>query len=291
MKWYNKILGAGALALASLTFSPKKAEACSSAIPIGRGATNVAVADGASAVYWNPAGLIQLEGPELDMTVGPDKYIAFLCYGQPLDDKSAVGLNFSYREDEHSELIVGDSREYMAQWLWLKLGYSRKLTDKLSIGANLSIKQMFSDTKTAPQHNGGKPYFNMDFGVLYKPNEKFRAGLLLQGYGVPHLINVRPGVSFKLDDKTLLIVEGYDITNGGAVSTRHTRLGLEKRINDRWSVRGGIMVGKGDQKWIKSGNTRFSGNLGASYRKGDLEISVAGAYNVPYFMLSLNKKF
>ena len=264
MKWYNKILGAGALALASLTFSPKKAEACSSAIPIGRGATNVAVADGASAVYWNPAGLIQLEGPELDMTVGPDKYIAFLCYGQPLDDKSAVGLNFSYREDEHSELIVGDSREYMAQWLWLKLGYSRKLTDKLSIGANLSIKQMFSDTKTAPQHNGGKPYFNMDFGVLYKPNEKFRAGLLLQG---------------------------YDITNGGAVSTRHTRLGLEKRINDRWSVRGGIMVGKGDQKWIKSGNTRFSGNLGASYRKGDLEISVAGAYNVPYFMLSLNKKF
>ena len=284
MKWYNKILGAGALALASLTFSQKKAEACSSAIPIGRGGTNVAIADGASAVYWNPAGLIQLERPELDVTAGlGDKYKTFLCYGQPLNKRNAVGINLCYRniENEGSPDL---------ETLWARVSYSAKLTDKLSIGTNLVIEQDYQDNKlirySVDNEEVSRPTFNRDLGVLYRVNDKIKLGLLLQGYAFCHLTSVRPGASLKLDDKTLLAIEGYDITSNNS----HTRFGLERKVNDSLSVRAGMRVGKEENSVGNSAllDGRLGGSCGASYRKGDLEMSVSitGSIN-----LTLNKKF
>ena len=275
MKLLNKILGVGALALASLTFSPKKAEACSSAIPIGRGGTNIAVADGASAVYWNPAGLIQLEGPELDVTVSPDnRYKAFLCYAQPLDEKTAVGINLTYRKIEFTD---NASNTY-----WIKFSGSRKLSDRLSIGTNLTFLKRGYTNEVLPEVDEEKIHLSMDLGFLFKYNDKIKLGLLLQqDHFSDDRVNVRPGASLKLDDKTLLVVEGYDATNS-YINSSWFKFGLERKVNDKFSLRTGAMIGD-----------RIVPALGASYKKGNLETSI-GYFNdvgTSHTLITLNKKF
>lgn len=292
MKWLNKILGIGALAVASLTFNPKKVEACSSAKPLGRGETNVAVADDASAIYWNPAGLIQLERPEIDITLGNNNYKFFLCYGQPLNKDSAFGVNIAHRINTtftmQGEQIIKTEHETN----WVKLGYSKKLTEKLSLGSNLTFRRSYLDGKLLtsdeqpdyPVHIGDT-LLTADFGLLYKYNDKIKLGLLLQGP-----VNVRPGVSFEFDDKTMLVLEGYDILDvtkiSDGISKRYFRLGLERKVNDKWSVRTGFKFAKEDYSRCIS--------AGVSYKKNDLETSVALMHwgtDTNSLVLSANKKF
>jgi hypothetical protein len=272
MRWLNKIIGIGALALGCLTFSPKSTEACSGAAPAGRSYTNIALADDASAVYYNPAGLVQLERPEIDLAVGTGDYSYkyFLCYGQPLDSTSAIGFNVSHRTDE---------------WDWLSLSYSRELTENLSVGANLGFnreKYINSDGIDAE-----KQYVSADFGVLYK-GDKLNLGLLLQGNGY----NVRPGVCFKFNDRNMLLLEGYNILDLDKAAG--IRLGLERKVGDKWSFRAGYRKGEFDD----SGDNIQAFTLGASCKHKDLEASIAldsfFQANFNYYnnlILSLNKKF
>lgn len=259
MKWYQRLLGVGALALTGLTFNPKKAESCSGAVPAGRGYTNVAIADDATAVYYNPAGLIQLERPELDITLGWGiNYKAFLCYGKPLNDKNAIGLNFSFKDNDS----------------WLKLGYSRKLSDKLSLGTNLTIENEFS-----------KDILNIDLGILYKPNNKIQLGCLWQGYSSGHDHILRPGITFKPNNKYLISFESYDATD--YAHCRHFCSGLEKKVNDKLGLRIGFMT-----LYFNQGNGITAG---ASYRKDNLETSIAWNYwkdiNCNALIFGLTKKF
>jgi len=274
----RKLLGIGALTLASLTFNPKKAEACSSAVPMGRGATNVAVADDASAAYWNPAGLVQLERPELDLTYSPNNwYRGFICYGSPLSKKNAIGLNlcYKYRTDESG----------VFETYWGKLSYSQKITENLSLGVNYGMRTTYQNGEQIV-NAGGKSYFECkDLGILYKPNKKIRLGLLLQNHGI---LNVRPGITFYPNDNTLVTVEGYNVTN---IEHGELRIGLERKINESFSARGGVLI-----------LDRVVPTLGVSYIKGDTTTSAAIFYdeatreydlssNKTQFIFSLNRKF
>jgi long-subunit fatty acid transport protein len=277
MGFIRKLLGLGALTLASLTFNPKKAEACSSAVPMGRGATNVAVADDASAAYWNPAGLVQLEMPELDLTYSPNNwYRGFLCYATPLNKKSAIGANLCYKSREDA---FGTFETY-----WAKASYSQELTENLSLGVNYGLRTTYQNGEPVTDADGESYFECKDLGILYKPNKKLKLGLLLQNHGV---LNVRPGASLTLNDKTLAVVEGYNITNAGH---RELRLGLEHKINESFSARGGILYAG-----------RAVPTLGFSYTKGNTKSSVAVFYdesareydfssNKTQFLFSLNKK-
>lgn len=289
MKWLNKVLGIGALVLGAFTFSPKKAEACSSAKPIGRGETNVAVADDASAAYWNPAGLVQLERPELDLTFGWGyNYKCFLCYGQPLSENSALGINVTHRINityiNNGEQIEKTELETN----WLKLGYSRKLNENLFAGTNLTLRKDYfqgNEIKYDDSFYIKDLLLAADIGLLYKFNDRAKFGVLLQD-----LKNLRPGLSFKLDDKTLLALEGYDVlgvckrSNGEDWKNYH--LGLEKKVSSALSLRTGLSF------W--DDNNLRNSSIGASYRKGNLETSAALVHwksSGNSLLLNLNKRF
>jgi long-subunit fatty acid transport protein len=273
----NLLKGAlcGIVLSAILSFAPKEAEACSSAIPSGRGYTNVAVAEDASAVYWNPAGLVQLERPELDMTLSPNnRYKEFVCYAQPLDDKSAFGVNYSHRH-----IDVDDGLEEDAYWI---IGsYSRKLNEKLFVGGNLMVCRNYINDEPFV-YNGKSDFFSIDLGFLYKPNEKMSIGLLVQQsiYG-RNKFNIRPGLSYKFDDKTFFTVEGYDATSA-FINSSWFRSGIERKVDDRLSLRAGIQIGDS-----------VVPSVGVSFRKDDLETSLAylDDEGEPHYILTLNKKF
>ena len=260
MNKLEELLMAGTLALASLTASQKKADACSSAIPMGRGGTNVSLAEGASATYWNPAGLIQLERPEIEYTHGENiNYEHFISYAQPINDKNAIGLNFSKR------YFTKDREEYI-RTDWLKFSHSRKINSKLSLGSSLTVSQKYypDGSQVTPKEYKTFPLFidnnfiSGDFGVLYR-TDKINFGILFQ-----NVVNVRPGISIKLNDNLIFLLEGYSV-----FSRNEVRSGLEIKINKNFNARVGIDVNDGKLQ---------TSSIGASMRCNNLEASIAYVY-------------
>ena len=75
------------------------ARACVGSRPWGMGGAFVAVADDGAAVYWNPAGLIQLQDKEVQFTAtlaaeGGFRYRNFLAYTEPDAGFGAGGISW-----------------------------------------------------------------------------------------------------------------------------------------------------------------------------------------------------
>ena len=195
-------------------------------------------------------------------------------------------MNLAYRNIENF-----DNEGFDYKTFWLKLGYARKL-GKLSIGVNLTLSRNYDGDGLITYTHDGKTfqdYLNRDLGFLYKINDKFRFGLLLQGYGYNHSEILRPGVSLKLGEKTLLAFEGYDVT--GKTDNKHLRLGLERKINDSWSVRGGVTInGEDEEDSDKPFDGILRGSCGISYKRGNLETSIA-YFGKKRVSITINKKF
>lgn len=262
MSFLRNLLLAGTVTLSSLLSSSKETEACSSAISMGRGGTNVAVADDASATYWNPAGLIQLERPELEYTHGENiNYEHFFCYAQPIDENSAFGFNLSRRNFGSIDTAITD---------WLKLSYSRKINDKLSLGTNLTLGKKYDniDGSVISPEQTGYPFYieniflSIDLGALYNLSKNVKVGLLLQD-----MSNIRPGISFKLKNNLLLAFEGYVV--GNFYDLRHFRSGLEIKINKNISIRTGCAI---------EDSKLYYTTLGASFNFKNFETSIAYKY-------------
>ena len=82
--------------------------------PIGMGESFVAVADDANAIFWNPAGLIQLRKQTIN-TMYTDLYNiglrhSYLGYAVPLTDRHAIGLDWAHLGFDDDELNYSDNR-------------------------------------------------------------------------------------------------------------------------------------------------------------------------------------
>jgi hypothetical protein len=115
--------------------------------PLGMGHAFVGVADDIHAIYYNPAGLINVKEIELSFMYAPlfvgltdessisDYYGA---YAQQLDAKSAIGGGWLGR------YLVGSgytSGEMLYQENMFYISYARQVMKKLAIGLSLKIPQ------------------------------------------------------------------------------------------------------------------------------------------------------
>ena len=237
----------------------------------------VAVADDPSASYWNPAGLFQLQHPEIQGMYGSytnDKYHnLFFTFHYPLPDEihlalSANNLFFTDVAGSHEDQYTGS--------IAIPLDF---VTDKrLMLGAN--IRYLFTDFGGG---NGSAQGAGVDLGVLFrqpfKDNSVFKAGLMLtdlstsirydttgQEQPVPSLMTA--GVAYQFDPYTLLTADvPWAFSNDSLGNNVRIRGGAE-----HWFLDGKLALRAGFISFVTLPG-EFS--LGAGYRAVDWSVDYA----------------
>lgn len=218
--------------------------------PGGMGEAGVALANDATAIYWNPAGLaFQHENPETDprgeaslMHVKwlpqfnfSDLWYDYLAARYYVDDIGMIGASVTFlnlgenhaTDENGNDLGTFDSKEYA-----ISLAYGTKLKDNLGIGVNLKfIKSDLTDKNIqvgAENRDGRSSSFAVDLGLKWIPayeflNNRLSVGLNLSNFGPkmtyidedqadPLPTNLRLGFAYNLvDDEFNKITIVYDM--------------------------------------------------------------------------------
>lgn len=189
----NSFAGVSEAAVLFLLISPGARAA-------GMGEAFVAVADDASAVFWNPAGLAFQSGREVTFThakwlpqLVTDMAYEFVAYKQYLESiNGTIGANVTFLnlgEQQHTS-ATGEFLGTFNSWdLAVSMSYGTKLTQNLGLG----VTARYIRSNLAPDHvkvegekgNGTGTSFGVDLGVLYKipkwRNLRFGANLSNMG--------------------------------------------------------------------------------------------------------------
>ncbi|OIN97791.1 hypothetical protein AUJ66_02215 [Candidatus Desantisbacteria bacterium CG1_02_38_46] len=197
--------------------------------PLGMGHAFVGLADDVNAIYYNPAGLIQVKGMEFTFMYAPlflgltdessisDYYGA---YAQPLDGRSAFGAGWLGRS-----LISAGEMLYQENMFYGS--YARRIMQKLTVGVSIKIPHhQYGEneyTKNGVDDNGaankgqdptfasgyGKVGVSLDAGLLYNLTQNISAGVMLQDLFSTNLalhaqgtdqipFNFKAGVGYKI---------------------------------------------------------------------------------------------
>jgi len=259
--------------------------------PIGMGNAYTALADDVNAIYYNPAGLAQLD--ESQFTSGYGK----LYWG--LDDGSSLGSGFvGYAHPLYHWGTLGVGwLNFGLQGLYREnsfiLSYGNTLKKKLLAGLNLKLlskkygKTSYTENalidggpgvsgERDPVFSKGysKTGFSTDLGFLYKFNREYALGLTLTDINQPRMdlkdnksrvpIGVRSGFLYNSDFLTFALDTTF--RNGDI----NVYSGVEKWFSNRtFGVRAGLGVG----------SRSFSNlALGASYTKYLFQFDYAFLY-------------
>lgn len=140
-------------------------------IPIGAKATGLgsaftAISNDITAIYYNPAGLVQLNKKEISIThtewIANSKF-DFIGYAQPSTNQT-IGLGLTYLSYGEIEAYNKNRQQigtFSAQDLAITTSYSKFLTNSLSIGLNFKFIQQNIESEKAAG-------FGFDLGILKK---------------------------------------------------------------------------------------------------------------------------
>jgi len=146
--------------------------------PQAMGGAFVAIADDVNSSYWNPAGIVQLNTP----VVGFMHSNPFSVEGLSLDYLAFVhptafsflngGVGISYQRSS-ANLEEEESTNQMATSIYT-LSFGAKLLERVFYGFN--FKSINIETNVGDSTAGEA----FDFGLLYKFNERYSAGLMMR---------------------------------------------------------------------------------------------------------------
>lgn len=238
---------------------------------LGQGGAFTAVADDATTIFWNPAGLSKLEQFEatgMHANLSLDRNYNFLGYGGPLNKKSSWGFAYTrYAVDAIPETRVKDNGEPwevddgdtfdptittgttgdspVKVWSYFDdveenftFSYSRKMLPKVRLGANFRVLQN-SMLGTSGTGTG------FDLGMLYEYSPKISLGLAVRdlfertSYGtgstddVPVTLSAGAAYNAQGDMKLSLDLNKTENEDLGL------RLGAEKWFQKKYAVRMG----------------------------------------------------
>jgi|FLOH01.1.fsa_nt_gi hypothetical protein len=164
------------------------------------GGSQVAVANDASAIYWNPGATAQLENSRIQFSdtqwlVGTKFNFGAIV----LKLSSSDALGFSYtsldygREEVTDELHQEGAQSYWeASDLAVSINYARMLTDRFSIGGTAKMIQ------TNIWHESASA-FALDIGVLFKTQlDGFQIGMSIANFG-PDMMLDGPDLLKRID--------------------------------------------------------------------------------------------
>ncbi len=195
---------------------------------IGMGGAFVALANDASAMFWNPGGIARLERSEL--LVNHTRWLAdigftYIGYVLPVPRMGTIGINITamtmkpmlvtrYGQEE------GTGETFKAGSYALGLTYARKLTDRFSIGGNVKyIREFISQSSS-----GG---FAMDIGTVFvTPFKDIRFGSSITNFGQKLQITGKD----LLVNKDISPIEGNNESVNAYLSTDRFDLPLLLRV-------------------------------------------------------------
>ena len=170
-------------------------------IPVGARAASLgnaftALADDASALYWNPGGLAMLQRRELYASHAElylNTQFDYLGYAHPLGRKSGVLAVGAGRLTHASIEGRGEDRsrtqDFEASDMVVSVGFSRRIGSMAGVGVAVKhIRQMIADASASG--------FAVDFGAVYaSPASKWSLGMAVANLG--------PGMKFENESYNL----------------------------------------------------------------------------------------
>jgi hypothetical protein len=288
-----------------------------------------ALADDASALYWNPAGITQLERTEamMMMDVNPTRYSYKALVLRPKkwkesDANWAFGIGRTNRlkyiadgdwsQGNASHLIdlsmINVERTYVGGLNSRTKDWRFTLAGNLPTHPNLKIGATYIDFKCVTTFYGAGAgricqtvaYDTMDFGLLYQDREDMRLGLSFRNPledSKPRYINLGAAWFRGRDTFTLDFERIFGNYSGSLRQVRFfmIRSGVERDLQNGWKVRGGLVIPL--QAWTSTlGNIRdnlpspgFGGSVGAGYTWNDTTLDFA-VYGDPGKSYVQNKK-
>ncbi|MFH0775809.1 MAG: PorV/PorQ family protein [bacterium] len=255
----------GVMAIATTGFAKEKGETASAFLKLGAGAraagmgdAYVAVADDATAGYWNPAGLAQVEGKQgtfmflRPMAEVEDLAMSYIGIAIPASCGNFGGAITYYGYGETDETTGVDSngdpikgKTWDAYDFACSLSFAKDVKKDTSLGATLKIVNGKIAESTAIA-------FACDFGLLQKKN-RLSIGAVIknigssmkyeqEGFGLP--LSVKAGVSYKLLRLPLLLSADLTLPNDNKT---HFNFGTEYSIKEVFSLRCGYKSGPEDE--------------------------------------------
>jgi hypothetical protein len=174
--------------------------------PAGMGEAFVAVADDATATWWNPGGLAFLDKRELTLMHTnwlpefrlPDLYYDFVSYTNYVEDWGTVGFNVVFINEGESPRTneLGQTLGFFRTFETALTGsYGTTVTENFGLGLNVKFIYSHLADRGAGQEEGSgvATTFAVDLGVLYKMTDPLLHKELSLG---ACLANMGPKVSY-----------------------------------------------------------------------------------------------
>jgi len=176
----------------------------------------VAMADDATSLYYNPAGIAQLGKSQVMLSRTNwlvDTDLSWIGVIIKLDGANAIGVSLThldFNEEEVTTVLLpeGTGEKWGASDITASISYARNLTDKFSIGGNVKYIQekLWNETASA---------FAIDVGLLFTTGfNDMRLGVSISNFGS----------DMQLDGKDLLSRIDLDPNSTGNNETIVSRL-------------------------------------------------------------------
>jgi len=187
---------------------------------LAMGGAYVALADDASAPYWNPAALTQIEEHQFLSMYAPffeGTSYNFLSYVHPLRRIGSVGISDvllhsgGYEEVDISLGVIGRNKSIFKNAIIIS--YANRVHRDISVGANLKLIH-----ERVMRYSGNGQ--GVDLGILYEPIDELNIGLTLQNV-------IQPKVTLR-DEPDVYKV---NLKGGVALNAFSGRLTLTADIN------------------------------------------------------------
>lgn len=260
--------------------------------PVAMGGSFTGLCDDINAIWYNPAGLTQIENIELFFTHiiwFENIYLDFLMAAKRIKKIGTLAATLTYFDTGNIPGYDKDGNptgDFKSTDMGFVVSYGRKLSKSLSLGTNLKILQEKIENESTPT----TPAF--DLACMYKLNDNLKLGAILQNIGPgakfkevqdPLPAALRVGGSFKFKNlllasdinlgvysKTIFSIGGeYSLQNISDVLDKVSFRCGYKTENTEWlGPLAGLSAGVGiKQKWI-SGDYAIVpyGDLGLTHR-------------------------
>ena len=149
---------------------------------VAMGGAFTAIADDATAAYWNPAGLGQLKNPQLGAmysVMSLDRTHNFVSYVQPI---SSIGtfavswINFGVSKIDGRDSYGNPTGEFSDSEMAFMLSYGKSFADIFHIGGSAKyLVHSLADNKASG--------FGFDVGALVKISDVISLGAVIQDIG------------------------------------------------------------------------------------------------------------
>jgi hypothetical protein len=223
--------------------------------PTGMGGAFTALADDASATYWNPAGMVDVTNTAImlehtfwpaDMALDYASAVFTMPFLPGTWGASARALSMDPQKERTIFLPGGTGREFDAGDMSFGLSYAQFFTDKFSAGATVHFVHSGLAEKSVNT-------YTIDFGLIYRIGFRgMRLGMMIQSLGGKVDYDSRDAkipTTFKVGLSMAAYRRGAHSLNGvGEFShpsdnTETVNLGGEYEFNQFFYLRGGYNFG------------------------------------------------